>query len=384
MDGVVVGTTPYQVKVPGGYFHGAKTAMGSRLGHPMRARVSLQGYVTKEMDLTYGPMYWQNLAGTIRQQYYLLKSDHFQFDLEKASENFTGAVRTTSAGKTKALRPELSVEEIVRRASPAVLLLRGARGHGTGFLITETGLIATNAHVVRGESSVTAVAASGTEFPAKIIYIDADLDLAFVKIDGGGLPHLTLADLSTISPGQTVVAIGNPGSGMQNTVTRGVVSAVGPKPEVGSGIWVQTDAAINPSNSGGPLLNTAGEAIGINTAKPLSSPDGTPLQGIGFALSSADVLRLLERFYPGMSVQNLNSEAGSQPGTGTVSISSDPPGADITVDGKFVGNTPSTLMLSAGPHAVEVKAPGRRAWERKLEVLKESQVTLKASLEPEK
>jgi hypothetical protein len=247
MDGAVVGTTPYHVKYPGGYFHGAKTAIGHRLGHPMRVRVSLQGYVTKDLDLTYGPMYWQNLTGTIRQQYYLLKSDHFQFDLEKISESFTGAVQTSAAGRTKALlRPELSVEEIVRRASPAVLLLRGAQGHGTGFVITETGLIATNAHVVRGESSVTAVAASGAELAAKIVYLDADLDLAFVKIDGAGLPHLTLADLSTVSPGQTVVAIGNPGSGMQNTVTRGVVSAVGAKPELGPGVWVQTDAAINP------------------------------------------------------------------------------------------------------------------------------------------
>jgi hypothetical protein len=124
--------------------------------------------------------------------------------------------------------------------------------------------------------------------------------------------------------------------------------------------------------------------IGINTAKAVPSPNGTPLQGIGFALSSADVLRLLERFYPNASVQNLSAEAAPQPGNGTVNISSDPEGADITVDGKFVGNTPSALKLSAGPHTVQVKAPGRRAWERKLEVLKDSQVTLKATLEPDR
>jgi serine protease Do len=383
IDGVIVGTTPYQVKYPGGYFHGTKTVLGKLLEHPMRARVSLPGYVTREMDLTYGPMQRENTTGRVRTVYYLLKSDHFQFDLQKVSDTFTGGVETTSSGKAhRVLRAELSVEEIARRATPAVLLLRGAQKAGTGFLITETGVIVTNAHVVRGETSMAAVSAGGTERAARVVYLDAELDVALLKIEGAGLPHLVLADLSTVAPGQTVVAIGNPGNGLPNTVTKGIVSAVGPNPELGGGTWVQTDAAINPGNSGGPLLNTAGEVIGMNTAKATQVPGGAPVQGIGFALSSTDVMRLLRRFYPEMSLLDLSAASGAQEGTGSVAISSDPDGAEIFVDGRFVGNTPSTFHLPVGPHGIQVKAPGRRTWERTLEVLKGSQATLRATLEP--
>jgi len=384
VNGVVVGTTPYQVKYPGGYFHGTKTIYGSLLGHPMRVRVSLKGYLTKELLLTDGPMERVNTTGRVRAQYYLLKSDHFELTLEKLETVLTGAPETNAASPLRTgARRELSVEEIVVRASPAVLLLRGAQGQGTGFLITDTGVIATNAHVVRDESRVLAVFANHQELPARIVYLDAELDFALVKVEESKLPHLALAELSAVAVGQSVVTIGNPGAGMANSVTKGIVSAVGPKPELGAGIWIQTDAAVNPGNSGGPLLNLAGEVIGINTARAVAPPAGAPVAGIGFALSSADMLRVLRRFYPSASVEKLSAPPAAEPGTGTVRITSDPDAAEITVDGKFVGTSPSTLRLSAGSHEIELKATGRKIWRRVLEVLKDSEVTVKAALEPE-
>jgi S1-C subfamily serine protease len=385
LDGVVVGKTPYQVKYPGGYFHRTRTIYGTQLQHPMRVRVSLKGFLTKEMLLTDGPMERVNTTGRVRQQYYLLKSGHFDFTLEKVEETLTGSPEARPpAGLRGAARRELPVEEIVQRASPAVVLLRGPQKRGTGFLITDTGVIATNAHVVRDEPRITAVLASHEELPARIVYVDADLDFALAKVDGSRMPHLVLADLAGVAAGQGVVAIGNPGGGMPNSVTKGIVSAVGPKPELGPGTWIQTDAAVNPGNSGGPLLNSAGEVVGINTARAVSTAAGAPLTGIGFALSSADILRVLRRFYPAASLEKLSAPSTPDAGAGTVRITSEPDGAEISVDGKFVGTTPSTLRLSAGPHDIELKAAGRQPWRRTLDVLKDSDVSLKATLEAQK
>ncbi len=385
LDGVVVGKTPYQVNYPGGYFHRTKTVYGTQLQHPMRVRVSLKGFLTKELLLTDGPMERVNATGRVRQQYYLLKSDHFDFTLDKVEETLTGVPETRAAGTLhRAARRELPVEEIVQRASPAVVLLRGPQKQGTGFLITDTGVIATNAHVVRDEPRITAVLAIHEDLPARVVYVDADLDFALVKVEGSGMPHLVLADLAGVAAGQSVVAIGNPGGGMPNSVTKGIVSAVGPKPELGPGVWIQTDAAVNPGNSGGPLLDSSGEVIGINTARAVASPASAPIAGIGFALSSADILRVLRRLYPAASLEKLSAPANADAGSGTVRISSEPDGADISVDGKFVGTTPSTLRLAAGPHDIELKAAGRQPWRRTLDVLKDSDISLKASLEPQK
>ncbi|HMD32155.1 MAG TPA: trypsin-like peptidase domain-containing protein [Candidatus Acidoferrales bacterium] len=380
VDGVAIGTTPCTVKYPGGYFHGTKTIYGNLLQHPLRARISMEGFVTKEVVLTDGPMERVNTNGRVHQQYYLLKADHFDFELVKVDESLTGILETRAKGP----RRVLSVEEIARRAGPAVVLLRGVQKRGTGFLITDTGVIATNAHVVRDETKLVAVSSAGADLPAKIVYLDADMDFALVKVEGAGMPHLTLADTGRLAPGQNVVAIGNPGAGMANSVSKGIVSAVGPKPELGVGTWIQTDAAVNPGNSGGPLLNSAGEVIGINTARAVGTPADPGVSGIGFALSSGDMLRVLRRFYPGAGAQKLSADAPEEEeGTGSVKISSDPDAAEIYVDGKFVGTTPSMLHLAAGPHDIEVKAPGRRTWRRTLEVLKDNEASLKATLDPE-
>jgi serine protease Do len=236
------------------------------------------------------------------------------------------------------MRPELPVEQVVERSEPAVVLLSGPDRQGTGFFVSESGVIATNAHVAKGEQSLVAITPTGQKLEAKVVYIDPDVDIAFLKVEGTGFPHLQLADVSTVHQGQTVVAIGNPGLGMPFSVTKGIVSAIGAFPQGTHGTWIQTDAAINPGNSGGPLLNSYGEVIGINTQKIVEKS----FQSIGFALSSTDLINLLTRFYPNVTSKNAPS-ISSPDAFGSVAISSIPDGADVYIDGKFEGNTPETL-----------------------------------------
>lgn len=214
-------------------------------------------------------------------------------------------------------------------------------------------------------------------FIAKVMYIDPSLDLALVRVEGDRFPHLSLADLSTVQPGSSVVAIGTPSKGLQNSLTRGVVSAVGPMPKE-PGTWIQTDTAINPGNSGGPLLNSAGDVIGITTQKEFLSADGRPLQGIGFALSTHDLLSILKKF-DGTITPISHSPAQAQPATGKLTISSDVSGAEVFVDGDFVGNAPCLLKLAVGKHQISVKSSAT-SWERTVTVMDGSELTISAHL----
>jgi serine protease Do len=376
IDGLKVGVTPYEMKVPGGYFHKTHTVFQARLEHPMTLRISLEGYATREIEMTEGPMPWVALDGVNHGNYWLLKASHFDAVLESVSKSFTGSLLATAAGNSKVeMRPEMSIEDVVEKSKPAVVLLLRADGQGTGFLITGTGVIATNEHVAKGQETLTAVFPTGQQLEAKVVYIDQNLDFALVKVPGNDFPHLVLADLSTVRQGQTSIAIGNPGNGLPFTVSRGIVSAVGRIPEAGPGTWIQTDTSINPGNSGGPLLNTHGEVIGITTIKVVTKN----VQGIAFALSSSDMLEVLHRFYPTSAVASQES-AKMPEGTGTVNVTSDPDGADVFLDGNFIGNTPATLKLSVGVHSIRLKSPGRADWERAVNVQQDSQVSLKAIL----
>lgn len=299
INGVIVGTTPYEEQVPGGYFHKTKTALGRRLQHSMIARISLAGYTTKEVQMTEGPMNWVSLKGHNHGGYWLVKMSHFHVDLDPISKVFTGNISADirePAEPPGRLDPnsQPALEDIIARAKPAVVRLKGLRKSGSGFFVTEKGVIATNAHLARGEGSLLAILSGGEQLTAKIIHIDPDRDIALLKVEGSNFPCLTLAATSSVRQGETVVAVGNPGGGMPFTVTKGIVSAVGKFPAAGPGLWIQTDAAINPGNSGGPLLNTGGEVIGINTLKL----ERSSVTGIGFALSATDLLAVLRKFYP--------------------------------------------------------------------------------------
>jgi|SRR5580658_7348045 S1-C subfamily serine protease len=390
IDGVLAGTTPLEKDYPGGYFHKTRTSMGARLEHALVARISLAGYATKELQLADGPMNWISLNGRNRGEYWLLKSDHFDVELKAIGDVFTGGVAAKMSNAEKVnLEPELSLEELVRHAKPAVVYLKGLDRSGTGFFVTETGVIATNAHVARGEESLLTLLAGGQQLEAKVVYVDADLDIALAKVEGKDFPHLALADAATVRQGESVLAIGNPGDAMLFSVTKGIVSAVGKFANAGPGTWIQTDTPINPGNSGGPLLNSRGEVIGINTQKLVKKN----VTGIGFALSATDLIEVLEKFYPSSVAvtQKLSARprvldkapaVSPEDGVGTVLLSK-PEGAEIWVDHAFYGQIPSILKLPTGTHLVVIKSRGFADWIRFVKVTKDSEVSLQPEMKPE-
>ena len=301
INGISVGTTPYEEDVPGGYFHKTRTALGRRLQHPMIARISLSGYSTRELQMTEGPMNWVSLKGHNHGEYWLLKVNRFHVDLDPISKMFIGTINADIPKPGEAqgrvdLSAEPSLQDVIERAKPAVVRLKGLAKSGSGFFVTEKGVIATNAHLARGENSLLVLLASGQQLTAKIVHIDPDRDIALLKVEGDDFPCLTLAATSNVRPGETVLAVGNPGGGMPFTVTKGIVSAVGKFSAAGPGLWIQTDASLNPGNSGGPLLNSTGEVIGINTLKL----ERRNVSGINFALSATDLLAVLRKFYPAL------------------------------------------------------------------------------------
>jgi putative serine protease PepD len=291
----------------------------------------------------------------------------------------TTTVTTPAAGSTRqaaAIKTQdgLSVNEIVRQTKDGVVDIKvrssggstpdrfggpggdgGAQqsqAEGSGFVIDDDGHIATNQHVVDGATSITVTFADGKTASAKVVGTDASTDVAVIKADApkSELHPLTLADSAQVQVGDGVVAIGSP-FGLEGTVTTGIVSALGrtmnaPNDFTISGA-IQTDAAINHGNSGGPLLDATGHVIGIN-AQIESDSGGN--DGVGFAIPSSTVRRVAAQLVSGGSVAHaylgvqLTDATG---GAGVAQVRGDGPAGDAglrvgdvvtAMDGKPVGS----------------------------------------------
>lgn len=202
--------------------------------------------------------------------------------------------------KNITVNEESATIDVVKKVTPSVVSITSeqttinffgqaqkSQASGTGFVVTADGLIATNKHVTQDtRASYTVFTNDGKEYKATVKAVDPSFDIAFLKVDATGLTPLELGDSGNLQVGQNVIAIGNALGQFQNTVTTGVVSAVGRSIEAGDSAtgqsetlenMIQTDAAINSGNSGGPLVNIDGQAIGMNTAVAGNA------EGIGFA-----------------------------------------------------------------------------------------------------
>lgn len=246
------------------------------------------------------------------------------------------AVSTTKAAQTTAstagIRRDasttaLTATQIYQRASAGVVAIKAitseGEDEGTGIVLNDKGLILTNDHVIKGATSLT-VDASGSSkktTSAKIAGVEANQDLALIEVDpsGLGLIPLTLAGSSSLKVGDTVYAIGTP-YGLEATFTKGIVSALDREIAAPDGAKItgaiQTDAALNPGNSGGPLLDEQGEVIGVNSqiasdaARTEGSQPGST--GVGFAISSSTVAAAIKKIESGEGVSSTSAgEAAS-------------------------------------------------------------------------
>ena len=245
----------------------------------------------------------------------------------QANPNQTLTFNTTSV--------ETSITQSVQKVGPAVVTVVGTvpgqmsifgqtgdqTVSGTGFFITDQGYILTNNHVVEGASEVNIILSDGTQHKATIVGTDLYSDIAVLKTDGAVPAVAQLGNSDVLKPGESVIAIGSPLGNFKNTVTVGVVSATGRAIDTGNGYQIedliQTDAAINHGNSGGPLVDLAGEVIGINTLVVRNTGSGDVAEGLGFAIpvntAQAVAQQLIEkgyfaRPYLGISFQPINPE----------------------------------------------------------------------------
>lgn len=220
-----------------------------------------------------------------------------------------------------------------------------AQALGSGFVIDGDGYIVTNNHVVKDATKVRVRMSDEREFNATVVGSDEQTDLALLKIEAKDLPRLALGDSDAMRVGDDVVAVGNP-FGLGGTVTRGIISAKGRDIQAGPYVdFIQTDAAINHGNSGGPLFNLDGEVIGVNAA--IYSPSGGSV-GVGFAIPSNTVKLVVadlktdgkvDRGWLGVSIQNVTREIG-------VALGMDEPHGALVA--QVMEGAPATGVLAEG------------------------------------
>lgn len=202
-----------------------------------------------------------------------------------------------------ALADEQQIVDLYAEASPAVFQINVGLATGSGFLIDDEGHILTNSHVVSGASTVTVTVNDGSELDGKVLGVDPADDLALIEVDASqvsDITALTLGESDGVQPGQMAIAIGSP-YGLEDTITVGVISGLDRKLTGDDGRPItgvlQTDAALNPGNSGGPLLNSEGKVIGVNTAVESQSADG-----VGFAIPVNTAKDVLSRLQEGQTI----------------------------------------------------------------------------------
>ena len=245
---------------------------------------------------------------------------------------------TTNPGQTLTLNTtdvETAITTSVEKVGPTVVTVVGTipgqmtffgptgeqMVSGTGFFIADNGYIITNNHVVEGTQEVNIILSDGTQQKATIVGTDRYSDIAVLKTDGNVPAVAKLGNSEVLQPGESVIAIGSPLGNFKNTVTVGVVSATGRAIDTGNGYQIedliQTDAAINHGNSGGPLVNLAGEVVGVNTLVVRNTNSGDVAEGLGFAIpvntAQAVAQQIIEkgyfaRPYLGISFQPIDPE----------------------------------------------------------------------------
>ena len=232
--------------------------------------------------------------------------------------------RSDLAIKTAAALPNISsqvtlvedsaIVNVVRDVSPSVVTIvsdlgsrrGGARrgfeetASGSGVIVDKKGYIVTNEHVIRGNQGLTVVLADGTRSPARVVGTDVPFtDLAVIKVDDNlNLTPVMIGDSDALEPGQRVIAIGSALGDFRNTVTLGIISGLHRTWQGNGAVMedlVQTDAAINHGNSGGPLVNSLGQVVGITTSVIRSTQDGEPVEGIGFSIPGNTVKTVVEQ-----------------------------------------------------------------------------------------
>jgi putative serine protease PepD len=245
----------------------------------------------------------------------------------------TAAAAATSAGtRSDVASTAPSATQIYQRDSKGVVAIKATTANGedegTGIVLNEKGLILTNDHVIAGATSITVEAngSSSTTRSAKVVGEEANKDLALISVDpsGLGLKAMTLASSSSLQVGDSVYAIGNP-YGLEETLTRGIVSALGREISAPDGSKItgaiQTDAALNPGNSGGPLLNEQGDVIGVNSqiASEASTVGGSQpgSTGVGFAISSDTVAQVVKTIEAGQGVTYASAQQSAAQSQGS-------------------------------------------------------------------